>query len=166
LIRIRSGEAADAAAINAVERSAGELFRGTHMEWAAGDVTDPTELAEAARAETLWVAEAEGAVCGFLLGEAIGEDFHIWEIAVDRRRQRRGIGAMLVDTALAAAAQRGSIRATLTTDRALAWNGPWYRRLGFADIADDAVPERLAAQVAAFPVPEHRCAMVRRLGPG
>ena len=40
MICIRTGAVADTEAIQAVERSAGELFRGTHMDWAVGDVTD------------------------------------------------------------------------------------------------------------------------------
>jgi ribosomal protein S18 acetylase RimI-like enzyme len=163
LIRIRAGRAGDAAAINAVELSAGTLFAGTHMAWAVGDVTDPYELAEAAGEAMLWVAEAEGKLCGFLLAEGIGDDFHIWEIAVDRDHQRRGVGRLLVETALAEAARRGFARATLTTDRSLAWNAPWYRGLGFAAIEGEALPPHLAEQLAGSPAPEQRCAMVRSL---
>ena len=132
------------------------------MAWAVGEVTASEDIAEAAEAGTLWVAEIGGAVAGFLLGEGIGEDFHIWELAVARERQRRGIGRVLLETALSDAARRGFARATLTTDRSLAWNAPWYRALGFAEVSD-ALSARLAAQLATERDPQKRCAMVRDL---
>lgn len=135
------------------------------MDWAVGDVTDPVELAEAAEAETLWVAEDDGRVCGFLLGEAAGSDFHIWEIAVHRDYQRQGIGRKLVETVLDEAARRGFSQATLTTDRTLAWNAPWYRGLGFREIAVGELSPRLAAQLGCETVPQRRCAMARALRP-
>lgn len=163
MIRVRPGVAADFPAIAAVERSAGALFAGTHMDWAVGELTDEADLAEAAQANMLWVAECDGEIAGFLLAEGIDGDLHIWELAVGRDRQRRGIGRKLVEVALAEATERGFAAATLTTDRTLAWNAPWYRGLGFRAFPSAEIPARLAAQLASEPSPHQRCAMIREL---
>jgi ribosomal protein S18 acetylase RimI-like enzyme len=163
LIRVRPGSPADVPALQAVERSAGERFRGTHMDWAVGEVTDAADFAAAARAGALWVAETERGVAGFLLAEAAGPDFHIWELSVALEQQGRGIGRSLLEAALAEAAARGFVRATLTTDRTLAWNAPWYARQGFAALADGELDVRLADQLRSEPRPELRCAMMRSL---
>jgi hypothetical protein len=56
---------------------------------------------------------------------------------------------------------------SLTTDRTLPWNAPFYARLGFELVEGDDVPPdvqvRLAGQVAAGFDPAQRCAMVVRL---
>jgi ribosomal protein S18 acetylase RimI-like enzyme len=162
-MRIRPGLSEDLPAIERAELSAGTLFEGTHMDWAIGDTTLPADLREGIANGTLWVAEVDGLVTGFLLGEAIGEHFHIWEIAVSRELQGRGIGLALVETALAAAAGRGLKQATLTTDRSLPWNAPWYLRLGFTIAKEADAPRHLSAQLDSEPRPNLRCAMVRKL---
>ena len=164
-MRVRTARHADFAAIAAVELSAGELFAGTHMAWAVGETTNVVDLAEAAAAGMLWVAEEDREIAGFLLAEVCGKDLHIWEIAVHRDWQRRGTGRALLETATAAGAARGCSQATLTTDRQLAWNAPYYASLGFAELAGPSCPARLAAQMASEPQPHLRCAMSRAISP-
>ena len=113
------------------------------------------------RRSALWVAESGNTVAGFLLGEAIGMDFHIRELAVAGEAQRQGIGRCLLEAALAEARRRGFARATLTTDRTLPWNGPWYRRCGFHEPKTLSV--RLTTQLASEIRPERRCALVCEL---
>ncbi len=163
MISIRLGHPGDFAAIQAVERSASFLFSGTHMEWAVDQVTDIADFANAAGREMLWVAERDGELGGFLLAEACGADFHICEVSVGQASQGQGIGRSLMETALAVAVRQGFLRATLTTDRTLAWNAPWYERLGFKIIAPDSSEARLAARLASEPAPDRRCAMIRPL---
>jgi hypothetical protein len=70
-------------------------------------------------------------------------------------------------TGIAAARERGDRLAILTTDRTLAWNAPFYARLGFRIVEGDAIPaearRRLTGQYAAGFSPEHRCAMIFEL---
>jgi hypothetical protein len=67
---------------------------------------------------------------------------------------------------IAEAARRG-LAVSLTTDRTLRWNAPFYARLGFVLLKDAAVPPdlqaRLDSQVAAGFDPAQRCAMMIRL---
>lgn len=160
-MRIRPGQRCDFAAINRAELSAGTLFEGTHMAWAVGDSTPATVLDEGVENDSLWVAEADGMVAGFLLVEEIGRDLHLREVAVSREFQGRGFGRALVETALAEAARRGLAAVTLTTDRTLSWNAPWYAKLGFAILSGSDIPRRLARQLATEPERHQRCAMRR-----
>jgi GNAT superfamily N-acetyltransferase len=160
---VRPGLIADLSAIADIERSASRLFVGTHMEWAVGEVTPAEDLLSAITRDDLWVAEADGAAAGFLLAEPLGGDFYIHELAVGFGFQRRGVGAALINAALQAARTRGYRAATLTTDRDLPWNAPYYRRLGFGMLAAADMPPALAARLASQPSPERRCAMRRAL---
>lgn len=55
----------------------------------------------------------------------------------------------------------------LTTDRTLAWNAPFYVRLGFQIVERDALPQtlrqRLARQNADGMGDDHRCGMALHL---
>ena len=160
---IRHAQHNDFAAIARVEVSAGELFADTHMAWAVGETTDADDLGDTAAAGLLWVAEGQDEIVGFLLAEIFPADLHIWEVAVHRGWQNQGIGRALVETALIAGAVQGCNRATLTTDRTLPRNAPYYDRLGFIEFAESDRPARLSAQLASEPMSHLRCAMGRVL---
>jgi len=89
--RIRSAEAADAAAIWAVERLA---------------FTDPWSLAgigemiRAANHHTL-VAETDGTVAGYLVARVVRDEGEILNLAVTPERRRRGVGRELLTAGLA-----------------------------------------------------------------
>jgi predicted N-acetyltransferase YhbS len=160
---IRPGNSADLPAIADIERSASRLFVGTHMEWAVGETTPVGELAAALGRGDLWVAEVNGSGAGFLLAETLGGDFYIHELAVGAAFQGRRVGATLIKAALVDARARGFGAATLTTDRELPWNAPYYARLGFTMLGDADTPPELAARLASQPSPNRRCAMRRAI---
>ncbi len=56
---------------------------------------------------------------------------------------RRGLGAALVKAVLAAAVEHGCAGVSLTTFRFVAFNRPFYQRLGFAELSLDAAPSVL-----------------------
>lgn len=58
------------------------------------------------------------------------------------------MGAALVTAVAALAARRGLAAVTLSTFRDIAWNGPFYRRAGFVELAPGDLNRRLAAVVA------------------
>jgi hypothetical protein len=55
---------------------------------------------------------------------------------------------------------RGVAALTLTTDRTLPWNAPFYARRGFAEVAG---PDWLMARLRGQPGHEFRCAMRKPL---
>jgi ribosomal protein S18 acetylase RimI-like enzyme len=163
---VRAAGWSDVAAMPALEQSAGELFRV---------VPDLAYLADGEnRSEQLyrdlvaggWCRVAEddaGELCGFLCAERHEADLHICELGVRLDRQRLGIGRRLMDATIKAARHRGIASVTLTTFADVAWNAPFYERLGFRRLAEPALGSRLRAVLrreaeSGLPI-ERRCAM-------
>ncbi len=143
------------------------LFAGTAMAHVVGSPTTPMDaLEEGLAGGSLWVAD-DGAPCGFLLAAAEAGWLHILELSVAQAAQGRGIGRGLLHRAIESAPGLGCQHLSLTTDRLLAWNGPFYARHGFVERpADDpALPDWLAAmpgrEAASGLDPARRCIMVR-----
>lgn len=164
---IRPALPADLPLLPAIEASAASLFAGTAMAHVIGGATTPRDALERGLAGgSLWVADAAGP-CGFLLAAAEAGWLHILELSVQRDAQGRGHGAALLQAAIGAAPGLGCQRLSLTTDRLLAWNGPFYARHGFAEVAadDPGLPDWLAAmparEAASGLDPALRCIMVR-----
>lgn len=110
------------------------------------------------------VAHVGEAMAGFLVAQPFSRELHIWEMDVAPVFQRCGVGSGLVRAAMIDARNTGFRALTLTTFRDLAWNGPFYARLGFEEVtALDAHP-RLAGELAnevddGLPA-DRRCAMI------
>ncbi len=125
-----------------MERSAGESFRDLpDLAWIADDDDmSADEHLNYAIKGTSWVAEADGRLVGFLCAEVMASDLHIWEMAVRREWQGKGIGRRLMRAAIEHA-RSGRLRSvTLTTFREVPWNEPFYRSLGF-EVMDQATIE-------------------------
>lgn len=162
---IRAAIPADILSLPAVERSAAERFRGTHMDWAADGGTVPLPvLARAMARGQLWVAEVQGGeVAGFLLAESEEGDLFIKEVSVALPHQGRGIGRALLRHAGEAAQAAGHTALALTTDSELPWNALFYARLGFRRLdhasLTPALRRRLAAEASLGLDMSRRCAM-------
>lgn len=165
-MRVRASRVEDLGRLAAVERSASRLFAGTPLEWALLAPPVPAALvAEAHRRGLAWVAEQPPEIAGFLLASAFGRSLFLEELSVAQPFQRRGAGTRLLRTALRHAARAGFDSVTLTTDRALPWNRPFYEREGFVVLDADALPgfiaQRLPEEYAGGHDPARRCAMWR-----
>lgn len=131
------------------------------------DGWEPPELARLIRKGHCLVSHVGDEMAGFLVSEPFSRELHIWEMDVHPRFQKRGIGAGLIRAAQIDARNSGFRALTLTTFRDLAWNGPFYARLGFDEVtALDAHP-RLAGELAnevddGLPA-DRRCAMIHFL---
>ncbi|WP_454673432.1 GNAT family N-acetyltransferase [Achromobacter pestifer] len=161
---IRSAHPSDLTGLADIERSAAERFLGTAMAWAADGAPLPhTELAQAQTAGLLWVAQPDDHVRGFALARPMGGDLFLAEMSVALPWQGHGLGRALMQVVLAHARAMDRYGAVvLTTDRELPWNAPFYRRLGFAELAEPYSPPlqaRLHAETAAGFDPARRCAM-------
>jgi GNAT superfamily N-acetyltransferase len=164
---IRPARLADLPLLPAIEASAATLFVGTAMAHVVGGATTPIDALERGLAHgSLWVADDAGP-CGFLLATPEVDWLHVFELSVARSAQGRGLGAALLAAAVAGAPALGCKRLSLTTDRFLAWNAPFYARHGFAEVAadDPALPDWLAAmpqrEAHSGLDPARRCIMVR-----
>lgn len=160
---LRLARPADAAAMPQIERAAAIVF----ADESALDITrtrSEADFARLIRRGHCLVAHVGEVMAGFLVAEPFSREIHIWEMDVAPAFQRRGIGAGLVRAGQIDARNTGFKALTLTTFRDLAWNAPFYARLGFEEVtALDAHP-RLAGELAleadnGLPA-ERRCAMI------
>ena len=139
----------DVYALPAIELAAARLFEGLLPVSLMEETTDVGELAAAQAAGLLWVALADDAPVGFahvvLRNDGVP---HLEEIDVHPAHGRRGLGAALVRTVCAWVAAAGHREITLTTFPDVAWNAPFYARLGFEVVDASAWPPAIAAIVA------------------
>jgi ribosomal-protein-alanine N-acetyltransferase len=70
-------------------------------------------LLETCSSGSVWVAEQDGRVVGFLIGRAAADEFEILNVAVARSHRRRGIASGLVKAALEWSRTAGARRAYL-----------------------------------------------------
>lgn len=80
---------------------------------------------------------------GFLAGVVMDDAVHIAEIDVMRHWQKRGVGRGLMLAAIERARARGAAGMTLTTDRHVAFNAPFYASLGFRILHESERPAEL-----------------------
>jgi ribosomal protein S18 acetylase RimI-like enzyme len=129
-----------------VERSAAAAFRGSAQDAIADDAVSPVEFYIPFQTDGLvLVAEDADAVVGFAACQACADALHLWELAVRHDRQGQGIGRQLVRACADLARRRSLSAVTLSTFRDIPWNGPFYRGLGFSEVAREQLNPRLAA---------------------
>ncbi len=119
------------------------------MDAVADDEPIPPETLERhRRAGRAWVAvdEADRPV-GYLVLDLLDGAAHVEQVSVhpDARGQR--LGGALLDAAQEWSALHASGALTLTTFAEVPWNAPYYRRLGFVEVARDAGPPGLRGLV-------------------
>ncbi len=146
-LRIRPARVEDAELLPDIERSAGALFRTVpDLAWIAGDeVMSADHHREIIAHGAAFVAARDERLVGFLAAERVAHDLHIWELAVHADHQGHGLGRGLMDAACVHARATGCTGVTLTTFRNVAWNEPFYARLGFVTLEGDARGARLSA---------------------
>lgn len=134
---------------------------------------DPPSLAvldDYQRDGRAWVStdDADHAVA-YLLIDLVDGAAHVQQVSVHPGHARSRIGSALLDTAAAWAAQRHLRTLTLTTFADVPWNAPYYARLGFQVIPDEALAEglwRIRQKEAALGLDRwRRVAMVRLVPP-
>lgn len=149
--RIRPARPEDVSLLPAIEWAAAQQFRALGIDGPFLDSVKPVEAHLAAEAEgRLLVAEGDdGLPIGFALIEWQDGAPHLEELDVHPEHGRRGAGRALVEAVLAWAKARGARAVTLSTFRDVPWNAPFYARLGFAPLPDDAIGPGLRGIVAA-----------------
>jgi ribosomal protein S18 acetylase RimI-like enzyme len=165
-VGIRPAVPEDLADLARIEVEAGRLFLSVGMPLVAGDEVDGDELLSAVRDRRVWVASYIGRPVGYVEASTVDGRAHVDQVSVVPEAGRRGIGTALVRRVEDWGRERGLDGTTLTTFRDVPWNGPWYRRLGYRELAEDEIGPELRsviAREATWPgiVAERRCAMLR-----
>jgi GNAT superfamily N-acetyltransferase len=146
VVSVQPAVRGDIPSMQAIEIAAGALFAAIGMHDVAEDGAHETELlAGYVAGGRAWVAVVRGLVCGYALVDTLDGVAHLEQVTVHPDHGRRGIGRLIIDGVAAWARAEGYTAITLLTFRDVAWNGPYYRRLGFVDVADDAMGPELAA---------------------
>ncbi|ONI90898.1 GNAT family N-acetyltransferase [Saccharothrix sp. ALI-22-I] len=148
----------------AIERASGEPFRDFGMPEITDD--DPMPLSTLEHLH-VWVA-ADPHPVAWVAVEVVDGAAHVEQISVHPDHARRGIGAALLDHVEHWAAARGLEALTLTTFRDIPWNGPYYRRLGFTEVAElsPGLRDVVAAEAARGLDPATRVCLRRALHRG
>jgi len=122
-----------------IERAAGELFINTDYPFIATDDPMCYELLyQQYEQGMVWVASnSDNTPVGFAVALPLDGLLHLEEISVHPSHGKRGIGTRLVHAVCEWAKQKGYGAITLSTFRDVAWNGPFYSRLGFVVLTED-----------------------------
>lgn len=144
---IRPARPDDLQVLREIERAAGEPFRAIGMAEVADD--EPPTVAELAAYQVdgrAWVHVAEDdRPVAYLLVAPVDVHAHVEQVSVHPDHARRGIGGRLLGAAERWAAARGMTTLSLTTYAEVAWNGPYYARLGFTVLPEDQLTDGLRA---------------------
>ena len=152
-----------------VERSAARKFI-EYLKLNEGNFSktlDQNILKQSLSNKSLWVARNNADIIGFLASRTFDKFIHIDELSVSFEFQGMGIGRKFLDVLNEKAADDGIQELTLTTDKLIPWNFPYYERLEFSEVDMQECPhflkEVLTRDNNANPVPENRVAMTKKL---
>lgn len=153
---IRPARPDEMAALREVDRASMDTFAAAGISLPEGDGLLSGDL--------VLVADHDDEPVGLALVTVHSGWWHLEEISVLPSHGRQGIGTLLVEDVIARAAAAGAPGVTLTTFRDVPFNGPWYARLGFAEVPEDAHPwlaeARRSERARGIDVAP-RCAMAR-----
>ncbi|NPT62028.1 GNAT family N-acetyltransferase [Paraburkholderia elongata] len=138
----------DAHAIRTIEFEAGQRFASVGMIGIAD--APPMELELVNRkidARQIVVAvDADETCVAFVMFEPQPAHFYVQELDVLTSHAGQRIGAALIEQVAQLARARQITQLTLSTFREVPWNAPYYRRLGFRDIAEADLDATLIAR--------------------
>lgn len=138
MIRIRLANESDVPLLDDVEQSAAKAFIGSKVGYVQSRSVEPALLIKLCREKTLWVAADEsGKPVGFAACYPLHGFFYLHEISVSRECQGHGIGRRLMNTIEIYALDHGFPYIGLVTFRDIRWNGPFYKSMGYKEIAPD-----------------------------
>lgn len=122
--QLRPFRAGDADAMAALDT------RVNPSPWSAQAIDDSLQQAHA---RAIVAVQADGAMSGLVLFSTLGEESEILNLAVDRDRQRRGLGRQLLLAALADATGKGARRCFLEVRVSNGSAQALYRGCGFVE---------------------------------
>jgi GNAT superfamily N-acetyltransferase len=128
-----------------VDHSVRAMYRDFGVEFSSLDGESPSSAPGLFDEGTMtWVATDECDVAvGYVFAFPLDDAAHVEQLSVHPDHQRQGVGTALLEIVNTWAAQRGPRALTVITFADVAWNAPWYRRIGFTDIPDDKLGDAL-----------------------
>ncbi|MHB1584198.1 MAG: GNAT family N-acetyltransferase [Acidimicrobiales bacterium] len=160
---VRPMAPAEAGLVRRIETASDRLLEPLGY-WPLPPSTPEAAAAEARRSLTTLVAGRPAV--GFSRIERLDGQAHLGQLSVLPEYGRMGVGRALVEATAEWARRAGYRRLTLTTFADVPFNAPWYRRLGFVELAGPYEPELARALDDERPLAllGRRVVMVRTLG--
>jgi GNAT superfamily N-acetyltransferase len=154
-VMIRPLGADELATVQRIEVAAGRPFAEIGMHEIASDAPPDRTRLETYQADGRgWVlVDDDDAPIGFVLVDLVDSGAHIEQVSIRPDHARHGLGRTLIDHVADWARERQLSELTLTTFTDVAWNGPYYERLGFVAVP----PAELGPQLRA--IREHEVAV-------
>jgi GNAT superfamily N-acetyltransferase len=130
---IRSARAEDLSLLPEIESAAPQRFRNTDYSELADDTgPDVERFQDWFHRGAIWVAgDTEDTIVGFAVAEEIDGQGFLTELDVHPDHGRQGLGRRLIAAVRVWAVEHGYEEMRLTTFADIAWNAPYYARLGF-----------------------------------
>jgi GNAT superfamily N-acetyltransferase len=146
MYRIATARRTDLPFLTAIELAAARLLEGYAPESVLMETTSQEDFEDAQQHGHLWVALDDDVPVGFAQVKVLERGIaHLDEIDVHPDHGRKGLGTQLVLAVCEWAARSEKRAVTLCTFRDVAWNMPFYARLGFEVIpASELTPALLA----------------------
>lgn len=122
--------------LNALENAASEIFKNTKYALEINQEPLSLEILEQQQQQDLvWVAiNNSDRPVGFAVVLIVDGLAHLHELSVAPQYGRQGIGTKLTKEVINWAKQASFPGITLSTFRDIAWNAPFYRKLGFREM--------------------------------
>ncbi len=168
---IRPARADEAETLVRLVVAAGSLFRSLGMTVVAeAEPPAAAALSTAAAQGRVWVAaDDQDRPIAVVMASLIDQNAHVDQVSVHPDHAGKRLGAQLIEHVHRWASGQGLPYLTLTTFVDVAWNGPYYRRLGFVAIPDGELAPGLADirrhERDSLPDTWPRTAMRRPVGP-
>jgi GNAT superfamily N-acetyltransferase len=155
-----------------IEEEAGQRFVGLPIYDPTLDSSFPPDaLARFLEMQQVWVVcqDDDDRPVGMVIGSVLDGLAYVEELDVLPAQGRRGLGGRLLAHVFAWGAAQGCAAVTLSTFRDVPWNGPFYRRHGFRDLAPEEWTPSMTAirqrETAVGLKPDVRVFMRRELHP-
>ena len=157
----------DLDAIRSIEISATQKFRDyLGVDIPATTVPENIVLESIGQAHA-WIYIDNEIPVGFIVARRLDDGVHIDEFSVAYEYQNKGIGRYMLNEFISVTQADRYPHITLTTDKSIPWNAPFYRKFGFAEIPlNDCslhLEEILLSEKNRSPVPNNRIAMMLTL---
>lgn len=150
-LSIRLGTRDDLPTLADIEISAARLYPPGKIPEPHDSLPYPV-LCAAINNQLLLCAEVHTAkqkkiVVGFAACHVYKNFLHLDEISVLPKFGQQGIGSRLVQAVISVSQSKQCQGTTLTTFSDLAWNAPFYKKLGFSELAFSASPVEVQAML-------------------
>lgn len=164
MIRIRLATESDVPLLDAVEQSAAKAFIGSSVGYVESRSVPVDLLQKLQKNKTLWVAVEDNNPVGFVACYPLDGFLYVHEISVAQGQQGKGIGRRLMNVVEDYAIDQDFPYIGLITFRDIRWNGPFYKSLGYKEIAADVysgLHNKFKDDVRKGMDPAKRCVMIK-----